>query len=220
MVCGSVWVCPFCASKIIEQRRFELQSAIKAQFAAGGHCTMITLSFIHSANDKLNDLLDALKGALMRFRSGRSYNRFKLTLSLIGSIRALEVTYGGNGWHPQIHLLLFHQNEIESWESFILEDEIYAMWSTACRAYGLLCNRKHGVRFHNSRSMSAYIDKYGILTEKQRITESGITAFDMLKEIVETGDLTNAEKYREYVSATNGKKQLVWSRGLKEFFGL
>jgi hypothetical protein len=56
MICGSVWICPVCASKISERRRAELKRASTAYRESGGNLTMLTLTFSHSRSDRLADL--------------------------------------------------------------------------------------------------------------------------------------------------------------------
>lgn len=239
MVCGSGWVCPVCASKISERRRGELQTAFKSHLANGGHCTMLTLTFSHSARDKLSDLITALvgdkdakpKGALTSFRSTRRYTNWANSIGVIGSIRALEVTYGSNGWHPHIHLLLLHTREIDPWDHMGFEDEAYEMWSIACKANGLTCSRAHGVDLQDAADASTYIGKYGDIMDKRWGTDSemakanikrgraeSMTPFDMLRKIVEDGDLEYEHLYQEFAAAVKGKHQLSWSRGLKSKF--
>ncbi|WP_231638776.1 protein rep [Paenibacillus sp. JCM 10914] len=175
MVCGSVWVCPVCASKISERRRSELKTAFKGHLDTGGHCTMVTLTFSHSARDKLDELLLALGKSVNKFRSGKRYNNFRKEIGLIGSIRAFEITYGQNGWHPHIHLLLMHQYEIDPWDWVEMEDKLYSMWSGACAANGLDTSREHGLKMHDAAEASTYIGKWGDLMDKRWGTDSEMT---------------------------------------------
>lgn len=228
MVCGSVWTCPVCASKISERRRKELKTAFKAHLDSGGYCTMVTLTFSHSAKDRLHDLLVALGAATNKFRSGKRYNNFRKEIGLVGSIRAFEVTYGANGWHPHIHLLLMHDTEIEPWDWPSMEDRLYSMWSSACIHNGLDTSREHGLKMHDAAEASTYIGKWGDLMDKPWGTDSemtkanikkgrgeSLTPFDMLRAVVEDGDLEYEDRFREYAKATKTKQQLVWSPGLK-----
>lgn len=231
MVCGSVWTCPVCASKISERRRTELKTAFKAHLDGGGYCTMLTLTFSHSSRDKLDDLLIALGKSINKFRSGKRYNNIRKEIGLIGSIRAFEITYGVNGWHPHIHLLFMHDNEIESWDWADMEDKLYSLWSGACAANGLECSRQHGLKIHDAAEASTYIGKWGDLMDKRWGTDSemtkanikkgragSMTPFDFLRVVIQDGDLEYQDKFQEYAKATKGKRQLVWSPGLKDRF--
>lgn len=231
LVCGSVWVCPVCAAKISERRRNELKLAFDAHLSVGGYCTMVTLTFAHSARDKLDDLLLALGKSMYKFRSGKRYNSYRKEIGLIGTIRAFEITFGSNGWHPHIHLLMMHENEIEPWDWIAMQDNLYSMWSAACAANGLDCSRQHGLKMHDAAEASKYIGKWGDLMDKRWGTDSemtksnikkgragSLTPFDMLRVIVDDGDLQYEDKYREYAAAVKGKTQLKWSPGLKDRF--
>lgn len=228
MVCGSVWVCPVCASKVSERRRVELKTAFKAHLDSGGHCTMVTLTFSHSSRDKLDELLTALGKSVQAFSRGKRHDNFRQEIGLIGKIRAFEITYGENGWHPHIHLLLMHSKEIEPWEWSDLEDKLYSMWSGACAKNGLSTSRKHGLKMHDAAKASTYIGKWGDLMDKRWGTDSemtkanikkgregNLTPFDFLRKVIEDGDLEYEDKFKEYAKAVKGKQQLVWSPGLK-----
>lgn len=231
MVCGNVWVCPVCAAKISERRRKELKTAFKGHLANGGYCTMLTLTFAHSARDKLDDLLKALSGAILKFRSGGRYDNYRKRIGLIGSIRAFEITYGINGWHPHIHLLNMHNVEIEPWEWTELESELYDMWSAACEKFGLSCSRQHGLSMTDAEEASTYIGKWGDTMDKpwgidsemtkaniKKGRQGGMTPFDFLRAVVEDGDLEHRDKFIEYAAAVKTKRQLIWSPGLKGMF--
>lgn len=231
MVCGSVWVCPVCAAKISERRRVELKTAFRSHIDAGGECTMLTLTFSHSVRDRLKDLLAALSKAVQDMVKPERYTRFRKEIGLIGSIRAFEITYGENGWHPHIHLLLLHNNEIEPWERYDVEDRLFDMWSAACEKHGLSCSRDHGLKLDDAKEASTYIGKWGDLMDKKWGTDSemtkanikrgrigSLTPFDFLRVIAEDGDLEFADRFREYAVAVKGQHQLRWSRGLKQRF--
>ncbi|MDY8049658.1 protein rep [Paenibacillus polymyxa] len=229
MVCGSVWVCPVCASKISERRRQELKTAFKAHLDTGGHCTMVTLTFSHSARDKLDDLLIALGKSMQSFSRGKRHDIFRREIGLVGKIRAFEITYGANGWHPHIHLLLMHSIGIgDPWDWVDMEERLYGLWEGACAKNGFATSREHGLKLHDAAEASTYIGKWGDLMDKRWGTDSemtkanikkgrsgSMTPFDMLRAVIEDGDLEYEDKYREYAKATKGKQQLVWSPGLK-----
>lgn len=228
MVCSSVWVCPVCAAKISERRRQELKTVFKAHLDAGGYCTMVTLTFSHSIRDKLDDLLLALGKSMQDFSRGGRDRAFRKEIGLVGKIRAFEITYGVNGWHPHIHLLLLHNNEIEPWDQEDMKYRLYSMWSAACAKNGLETSYEHGLSLDDAAEASQYIGKWGDIMDKPWGTDSemtkanikkgrsgSMTPFDMLRAIVEDGDLEYEPKYKEYAAATKGKQQLVWSPGLK-----
>lgn len=229
MVCGSVWVCPVCAAKISERRRAELRQAFDIHRSMGGFCTMMTLTFSHQKSDKLAENLNALADAMKKFREGKAYAGISKEIGLNGTIRAFEITYGQNGWHPHIHLLMMHQLEIEPWELQVIEARYYRLWEAACRKVGLKVSKEHGLRLDDAAKAEEYVGKWGdIMRSKwgvdremtkansKRGRAGSMTPFDFLRVIVEDGDLEYESKYKEYSEAVKGKRQLIWSKGLKE----
>lgn len=233
MICGSVWICPVCAAKISERRRAELKQAVSSHRDSGGNLTMLTLTFSHFKSDRLEDSLKSLGQAVLKFRSGKRYDGLRKELGLFGSVRAMEITYGKNGWHPHFHILNFHEYEIEGCEREEYESRFYDLWSAACEKYGLRCSKEHGVKLGDATEAEYYIGKWGDLIEKKwqidsemskshvkKGREEGLTPFDFLRRIVEDGDLEFESQFREYAGAMKGKQQLKWSRGLKERFAI
>jgi hypothetical protein len=74
---------------------------------------LITLTFPHSHQDNLGDLIgDAksktgLKGALRLLFQSRGWKSFKDRFNVAGFARAIETNYGANGFHPHYHFVLF-----------------------------------------------------------------------------------------------------------------
>ena len=96
MVCGMVWTCPACASRISERRREEIEKAVERHIEeTGGKVFMITLTFPHGAEDDLKKMLKRLRKALKRLKGSRRMGKLRKFLEVVGTIRALEVTWGG-----------------------------------------------------------------------------------------------------------------------------
>ncbi|WNC17868.1 protein rep [Brevibacillus brevis] len=219
-VCGSVWLCPVCAAKISERRKNELRHAVDAHMEQGGKLAMLTLTFSHTMGDRLKETMAKFGAAVDRFRSGKRYNRIKKKMGLIGTVRSFEITYGNNGWHPHVHILMFYQNEIDMWE---VEDELMDLWALALSSTGLSANRKYGLTLQDAEKASDYVSKWGVEHEMTKShskmgKKGGMTPFDFLREFLVTGDTSMLDKFREYGEAVKGKRQLMWSRGLKEMF--
>lgn len=231
MICGNVWICPVCAAKISERRRKELRKGFDTHLLNGGSCTMLTLTFSHSLTDKLSDLLALLAKALVRFKGGKRFNKLRKELGIIGNIRALEVTYGSNGFHPHIHLLIMHTISIDPWDRMEYQERFYDLWDIACSSVGLSTSFEHGLKLDDAQEADEYIGKWGDIvketwgidsemtkfnTKKGRV--GSLTPFDFLRAVVEDGDLQYTNQYAEYALAMRGKTQLKWSPGLKEMF--
>jgi hypothetical protein len=106
--CHSVWGCPVCSLKISERRRVELDTAVKRACEIGWMPFLLTETVRHHAGQELVEVLDGALDARKRVSDSRAFKGLREKMSLKGSIRALEVTWGeANGWHVHFHELLF-----------------------------------------------------------------------------------------------------------------
>jgi len=105
--CGSVWTCPICAARITEKRRQELQEALRNWTGIGGTVCLLTLTIPHHAGQETASWRNQLLRAYCKMRNRTFWRELAQGIGLEGSVRALEVTYGNNGAHVHIHVLLF-----------------------------------------------------------------------------------------------------------------
>lgn len=234
MTCGSVWMCPVCAARITEQRAEELRRALLKWRENDGFFALITFTLSHNSGDKLHTVLEALREAHRRFKSGAPFQRLKQRYNWHGSVTALEDTHGANGWHPHLHeLVFFDALSRDTWSSFKVT--VKQRWLASLAAEGRGATWTHGVDIKDAdEQIYDYIAKYGhqptgnswtldreiakAPTKKAR-TKDGRTAFQMLAD-VGAGDKTGAPLFQEHCRTMKGRKQLVWSKGLREELGL
>lgn len=100
--CGRQFACPVCAARRAAQRKDEIR---RLRGDSNGRWQMVTLTMQHNASQSLDPLLDKLMQSWRTIRTRRSV-RDLFDSHITASIRAVEVTFGKNGWHPHIHLLL------------------------------------------------------------------------------------------------------------------
>lgn len=225
--CGSVWECPVCASKISERRGVEVHTAIALHRAAGGEVLLGTFTSPHYFGDALPPLLDGQLRAMRAMWSYRATKRYLESIGCIGTIRALEVTHGVNGWHPHHHVLFFVRSGLDL---DMVKLKLYEFWSTACRLQGLpMPSFKHGVDVRNGDEAQKYVTKgmQGKWGLEQEVTKGHIkkgraesrTPFDLLRSY-KAGDKQAGALFVEYAESFKGKRQLVWSPGLKGLFSI
>lgn len=237
--CSSVWACPVCAAKISERRREELKRAVTLWEAQGGFVSLLTLTHAHTRADSLSSLLKGQQSALHRFFASRAGVVAMSSLGRVGHIRAWEVTTGrsrvqSHGWHPHFHILLFLRDR-PAIPLSVHQDRLFDVWLNACRLAGLsLPSRAHGVSLQDGAEASAYVAKMGLESDRVaswsiehemtkghiKRSRDGETPFDLLRACLAGQDLPAARLYREFVQAFKGKRQLVYSRGLKDLLGL
>ena len=224
MVCGSVWVCPVCASKISETRRLELVEGIETWKARGGRVLLLTLTVPHYAQQPLKGVLAGFTKARGLLRNRKTWKGWASRVGLKGSVRALEVTHGGNGWHVHSHELLFLEG-FAGGDLPGLEAEVLRMWQAACETAGAGTPNEHGVRLHDGTYAAQYASKWGL---DQELTKGHIkrgrggnsSPWDLLREVLATGEDEPAELFREYVKGFKGRRQLSYSEGLRCLLGL
>lgn len=220
--CSSVWACPVCAAKISERRRADLLGAIEVHKADGGDVLLITLTNPHHCGDSLPALLAGQQKAMSRFNSTKSALAMWDWMGCIGTVRAWEVTHGGNGWHPHFHLLAFVRAGVDLFEA---KDWVYDVWATACRLAGLpVPSFEHGADVRDGSEAAAYASKWGLDHEmtkghmKKAKSSKGRSPFDLLRSYLYDDDRQAAALFGEYAKAFHRKHQLQWSKGLKDLF--
>lgn len=230
MVCGSVWTCPVCAAKVGERRKAELSAASEVHLAAGGGQYMVTLTFRHTRNDSVSDLVSRLRKALVWLRKHRTYKRLLQYTGFVGLIRALEVTHGEeNGWHPHVHELWLTDKPLPRSAIRLMQADLFELWRRACAVAGLgEPNRRAGVNVIQAESAQDYINKFGYepkwgvtseLTKahSKRGRAKSRTPFDLLRASAD-GDFRAGSLFRDFADAFFGSRQLFWSPGLKAAF--
>lgn len=225
MTCGSIWVCPVCAARISEFRRQELIRANQNWTVAGGSILHVVQTVPHHRGQRLKDLLEAFTYARRLMRNRKPWKAWQVKNSLAGTLRTLEVTFGfSNGWHVHSHEEFFFRAGFEMLP-LAAQVELYAMWVDACDSAGLgRPTFKHGLQVQDGTFAAGYMAKWGIESE---VTKSHIKharggnygPFDMLEEYVK-GHKEFADLFREYARAFHGKKQLHWSKGMRELVGI
>lgn len=229
--CGSVWACPCCAPKIINKRAKEVSQACSLARELGHDVVMVTLTMRHKRSDRLEELMKIQKEVFRKFkRTTRFTKKIKKEFGLVGYINASEITNGKlNGWHPHFHMLLFVDPVEDRLEE--LGNRFFSIWSD----YLEKADRKalksafDIKRIKNEDDEAEYIQKWQISDE---ITSNGLgkkgkrkgrNPWEILHAIttMTSSDIElDKNLMKEYYHATKGKKQLVWSPGLKEYFAI
>lgn len=112
--CASVWMDPICASKITERRRVEMSESLAG---CKFYQLMVTRTFQHARDDKLEDLQLDFAEAKRRVKSGRGWIDLENHFKVVGSISGTEVTYGQeNGFHLHDHNLYLLELPVEPGE--------------------------------------------------------------------------------------------------------
>lgn len=215
--CGSVWACPCCSGTVSEHRRSELNALLAWARSQGLHPVMLTLTARHNQTTDLRTQLDGMKNAKRRMVSNRTF--VKLRAHLVGYVTATELTGGGfNGWHPHFHQVMLLKAATES-EALAHVEGLRTAWLSSLRAEGL---DGAGAAFQVQGASAAgnYITKWGAAEELAlgavKKGRDGKTPFQLLSSFSDTGDTRAGLLFTEYAKVFKGRRQLVWSPGLKK----
>lgn len=135
--CGSVWACPACSAKIQAQRRLELGLLMTIAASEGFTVVFTTYTLRHKKGQPLSTLWDGLTYAHRRVKQDKKVNKLRKAHGEIGSVKATEVTYGDNGWHPHIHSLRFFEGELTQADVDELRRNEFRAWKAAAKKKGL-----------------------------------------------------------------------------------
>lgn len=233
-VCNRVWTCPCCSARISNTRREELSLALAGAKLKGFTAVLVTYTLRHNLSQRLEVLLDGLQASLSHFKGGRGYQDIKAEWGIVGSIRALETTYGANGWHPHIHELVFLDLPPEKVNVHGLKKWLADRWLFSLAKLGFDASYEHGIDVKTADSeIAAYITKYGrepkeknwgveheiASSHSKRGRGDGLTPFQLL-ECYEFGNWQAKKLFQEFAAALDGKRQLVWTKGLRELLAL
>lgn len=224
-VCASVWACPVCAAKISERRRAELVTAVALAKSMGLHVKLLTLTVPHGIGDDLPTLLEQIRNAWRRTTTGRTGKDIRKLLGIKGTIRALEVTHGQNGFHPHLHVLLFLEQDATN---ACVQGLFTPLWQDACTKAGLpRPSDAHGCRVDDGSYAAQYASKWGLESEltkshTKRGRNGSRTPWDFLRAFLgqSEGWQQDAHLFRTYAEAFKGQRQLYWSNGLRALLAL
>lgn len=227
LVCGSVWTCPVCAARITEQRRVELDDAIKRWRAGGGGVIMAAFTLQHSVDDDIADLRKTLNAAYRKMTDRRTYKDSKRRCGIVGSVASLEVTHAfRHGWHPHRHVLYFTEKDLTDQDYFNLQVAFAGAWRSVLDSVGRWAHAQAGVVLSRGDDQAGdYVCKWSMAHEMTKSPvkggrDGGLSPFEMAEQWQVTGDQRYARLIRDYSRAFYRSKQLTYTPGLKARLGI
>lgn len=226
--CGSIWACPVCSAKIRNGRALEIAEAAGNWHRAGNSVLMCTFTMPHDFGLPLADLLPVVAKGFTSVIAGRSWVRLRIHLNIVGTIRSVEITYGPNGWHPHLHVLMFLKGDLSAEALADIHVNIQAKWRRFITRAGYRPpSELHGVKVDvctSAAEAGLYIAKTQdgkspgnemARADLKSGREGHRTPFEILGAIADTGDLADLPLWREYERATKGHQAITWSKGLR-----
>ena len=214
MQCGSIWTCPTCAALIRTRREQELHAAAAEHCSRGGRLAMMTLTVRHDRSMSLDDTLTGLLRSWELLQMRKAFKEGIRDIST-GYVRALEITYGENGWHPHLHVLFFVEPSVSDNYGQAVTDELFTDWrDLVTKELKRSPSFQRGIDFLWFGSDSAAAARYVTKITKEITfanTKSGRDPFALLDD----RSPTSTALYIEYAKATFQKRAISWSLGLR-----
>jgi len=138
----------------------------------------------------------------------------------------MEVTYGDNGFHPHLHVLLFISSDVRP---SVVQTLFAPLWQNACVKRGLpRPSDAHGCKVDDGSKAAAYVSKggWGLESEmtkghtKTAGEGKGMTPWDMLRAVFHDKDEQAGKLFKVYFDCFKGRRQLCWSKGLQKMLSV
>jgi hypothetical protein len=234
--CGSVWSCPVCSAKIATRRAEDLAYVMRFALDHGCSASMVTLTMRHHEGQSLKDCWDALSKGWAAVTSGKQWVNDCEAFDYRGWVKAVEVTRGANGWHVHIHALLIWDSKINQKDATHVAERMHRRWSRALEKRGFESWRDSGgldVRLGSLKpgtgsGLHEYFVKlsHEITGGQAKLAKGGgRTPFQILADFVAAGGEVGCFEsdlalWREWEQASFNRRQIAWSKGLREWAGL
>jgi hypothetical protein len=225
--CGSVWACPVCSAKIAARRTSEIEQVLAWNAARGGSVALATFTMRHHSGHRLKSLRTALQAAWRHITEHRTWKKTRKQLGCDEYIRAIECTYGENGWHLHIHVVLIFDGPISAEMVEDWTDELYGLWSDGLAMNNMEASREHGVDVRVGQGaldgLGKYLSKLTYESAGGRFKKGrkgGRTPFELLDDAINHGNADDWDAWFEWEAGSKGMRQITPSRKLWERAGL
>lgn len=216
MVCGLRWVCPCCTAAKSEESKKQLNAALAQGRQTGLVPVMLTLTARHSKKMALAKFWETLSTAEKKMKKRRQWKALNKRLPG-GFAKAVEVTYGKNGWHPHLHIILLTDGADEA-EALELVEALREIWLEELEKVGLdghsTAAKKRSFDVRSAATAAEYVAKWGA-AEEMTLSGSkvgraeGRTPWQLLREAREA----ETEKERMFAGA-------LWYEFIQVFKGV
>lgn len=217
--CQSVWCCPVCSAKIAATRAAELTDAIATHRSNGGTVLLLTFTHSHTRHDTLADLVARQMAAHQTFWRQGTVRRLLDQVGYIGRVSSFEVTFGhSSGWHPHRHVALFVDSSADPHH---VQHHLASTWSTCAARHGLTASLDRGLDARGGEAAGQYVAKLGLevaLAVRKLGRGERYGVWQLLNHAPTSAWARCA--FIDFARTMKGKRQLVWSKGLKALLGV
>lgn len=240
VTCGSVWVCPVCAAKVLGRRSVEVGAGLLAWQQSGGTMALVTLTMRHHRGHGLGQELDALATAWRTVITSSVWRKWRRRLGSPGLVKVVEITHGANGWHAHLHFVLLLDGSVSGGDVASLRDWLFPKWHRAVLATGMPGALAVGqdARIVDGATAAATLAEYvtksadtssasdigrelmGAWSKTARSDHGTSPAWHLLADFLVTGDADSLDLWHQYERATKGRRQVSWTVGLRDLLGV
>jgi hypothetical protein len=224
-----------CGARIRWRRSIEVGQVLAQAVAEGRPLVFVTLTMRHHQAQALALLWRAAGLGWKRAITGKGW--VIASENVGGWVRVWEVTHGANGWHVHVHAVLILEEDLPTWEQ--VPEGMYRRWSAGLVAAGLDAPLLIGQDWHIVRGDQAADEVAGYLLKmaedpafalggelaysspgRARAGLKTVPPFALLERLAQTGEADLLDLWHEWETASKGKRQIGYSRGLRERYGV
>ncbi|MEJ2863065.1 hypothetical protein [Actinomycetospora flava] len=147
---------------------------------------------------------------------------------LLGWARVVEVTDGANGWHVHVHAPLSFADDVSAeLVAAGVGARMFGRWQRALERKGFDASDEHGWDLRKAQlgegDLADYFTKMAHevtgAAGKHGRSQGGRTPMQLLADAVDTYEATATTRWWEWQEASDGRRQLTWSRGCRDLRG-
>lgn len=212
LTCGHIWTCPVCSQNLRAKRAARIAGAVGH---LGGRWQMLTITVRHRKGLDLKPLRDGLAVAWRKTRQGGRIQRV-WTERVSASVRAQEVTFGDNGWHPHIHVLIrtteWEQDELDALQARWERNVVAALGEHARPddLHGMVWSAPLDASKADEVERALYLTKAGFELSgvaKDTRERRSKSPWDLARDAAR-GDSRSLLLWREFYAATKGRRAI------------
>lgn len=240
----SVWASPLAAATITRARGQQVHLAVSNFLQANPQGSVVfgTFTIRHNKGQSAKLLWDALGKAWNGITGGNPWRTDCKKYAVAHWVKAVEATYGQNGWHIHLHVVFLLDKHLTSPQLAAFGDRMYARWAKRAKGCGLQApSRKHGVVLQQAngnaadqaKQISAYLTKGNIGGVAKELTgavtkqgrKKSVTPFQILHILAQCKKGSKQYKrwaavWRTWEAVSRGRRFMAWSKGTKAALGV
>jgi hypothetical protein len=219
------------------RRALELGTVVATAHAEGIPVAFGTFTVRHHKRQSLALVWDGVAKGWKRVTTGKTWTLARESYGIEGYARVQEVTYGQNGWHPHVHSLFMGEGLDTEGDIDRFFGPLWKRWAAGAASVGLDAPLPVGSEWHrvngdvSGTKLGDYLSKgydaaaaIGMeMTQTQskvaRAVHKTHPTWELMTDAI-NGETRGLNLWWEWEKASKGRRQIAWSRGCRERFGL